>query len=280
MESLHLIPLRTNGRKAPLFCFPGAGGEIFVFNDMAAVMDEQQPIYAVNMRPFYESRANFDIKELAAFYCRVIRDYQQRGPYYLCGYSFGGLVAYEMATILASEGEEIGLVALLDAANPALQSSLSIGDAIQFRATYVSNRIAKYARNLFRCRIDLFLTDAFAFISPRVGPKPWLLVQSVFRMLNRPLPELLQNNDPILVAATRAYDPTPYTKRLVLIRSEGRGPEYDKALTLGWDRSATGPIDVHVMPGSHVNMMAKPQVAQLAEKLARYLDNCTTALGS
>ena len=85
---------------------------------------------------------------------------QQHGPYYLCGHSFGGLVVYEMAAILAREGEDVGLVALFDAEIPAYGRTLPLRQRIRYYLVYILDRIAKYGRNLFRGRIDRVVLSA------------------------------------------------------------------------------------------------------------------------
>lgn len=57
---------------------------------------------------------NRSVHELAFTYVKMIKQVQRRGPYFLGGQSFGGLIAYEMASILIEEGEEISLVAMID----------------------------------------------------------------------------------------------------------------------------------------------------------------------
>jgi acetoacetyl-CoA synthetase len=51
---------------------------------------------------------------MAAEYLREVKARQPDGPYYLCGYSFGGLVAFEMARRLRESGDEVALVGLFD----------------------------------------------------------------------------------------------------------------------------------------------------------------------
>jgi len=273
----HLVALRVSGRKPPLFCFPGGSGSIFEFADMATLIGERQSTYVVNIKSIYESRPHCDIKRLAAVCHQVIKNNQEHGPYYLCGYSFGGVVAYELAAMLASRGDDIGLLALVDSVNPALQSSFSMFEAVRFRATYVADRLGKYARNLFRGRIDILLMDVLTFVRPKLDQISRLRVQSAARMLHKPAAEALQFSEYVRVGACRGYYPTPYAKRLVLIRSADREPEYATESTLGWHRCATGVIDVHVVAGGHRNMMARPQVDYVAEKVMRYLTDDRTS---
>jgi thioesterase domain-containing protein len=268
-DHAHLVPLRASGTRRPLFCLPGGTH----FNEMVALMDEDQPVYSIDTIQFYGARQNCTIKDIAAFYLPVIRQKQEKGPYYLCGYSVGGLIAYEIGAQLANQGEEIGLCSIVDMHNTANSSTLSLSDAVQVRTAYLSDRIRKYGRNLLLGNFDRIIIDATAFITPKPGKISWLLVQSMFRMLNRPIPKIFQINDAIIDEAARTFNPTPYAKRLVLFRAQSRGPEFDNDLTLGWNQCASGEIDVHVIPGDHVSMMTKPGVWGLAEKLTTYLDD-------
>jgi thioesterase domain-containing protein len=52
--------------------------------------------------------------ELATKYLRDLRRQQPQGSYYLCGWSFGGILAFEMAAQLVATGEQVAFLALLD----------------------------------------------------------------------------------------------------------------------------------------------------------------------
>jgi pimeloyl-ACP methyl ester carboxylesterase len=54
------------------------------------------------------------VEQMAAAYLAEVRARQPVGPYHLAGYSFGGLVAFEMACQLVASGEEVGLLGLFD----------------------------------------------------------------------------------------------------------------------------------------------------------------------
>src|ERR1700722_6596575 len=140
----HIVPLRTAGAGSPLFCFPGGGGSVDKFRGMATVLPEGQPVYAIDMEWLSHVEQEFTIEQLAPFYLNIIRKIQRSGPYYFCGYSFGALVAYEMAMRLIDEGDCADLVAMLDSPNPAMLSNLSGTDAVQFRKTYLTDRLKKY----------------------------------------------------------------------------------------------------------------------------------------
>jgi len=58
------------------------------------------------------------VKKMASHYIREVKTIQYAGPYYLGGYCLGGLVAFEMARQLESEGEKIALLALISTVTP------------------------------------------------------------------------------------------------------------------------------------------------------------------
>ena len=54
------------------------------------------------------------VRELAAHYVQLISKEQRHGPYFLGGYSYGGLVAYEMASLLREQNQRVEFVAMID----------------------------------------------------------------------------------------------------------------------------------------------------------------------
>src|SRR5579863_396472 len=146
----HVVALRTSRAGLPLFCFPGAGGNIHIFGELIAALPNGGPVYGIDMEWLCDVKGDFTVEQMATFYLKVVRGVQKNGPYHFCGYSFGGLVAYEMAKRLKDQGESVKLLALLDAPNPALMSNLTADESAQFRRKYLSDRLGKYAGDLVR----------------------------------------------------------------------------------------------------------------------------------
>jgi thioesterase domain-containing protein len=269
----HIIPFRTSGAGSPLFCFPGSGGNVYVFQEMVAALPEGQPVYAIDMEWLCETRQDFTIEQLAAFYLDVIRKIQKRGPYYFCGYSFGGLVAYEMAMRLIDEGDGASLVALLDAPNPAQMSNLSATDSAHFRKAYLIDRLKRYGHQLMQGDIKAFTGRGLAFITSRAGTVFLPAIKVAFQMLGKPLPITLRANDPGFLKAWSSYIPKRYPKSVVCFRVEDRGAEHDRDPSMGWEACVMGGVKVHVVPGGHVDMMIMPSVRAVADNLAPCLDS-------
>lgn len=110
---------RHGGQDAPVFCLPGAGGFPIRIHALAGQLGNAQPIHVVRYPGLYDGEEPAaSVEELA----RRIRSEalpRLRGrPWRLIGFSFGGVVAFEMARQAMAEGEEVALLALVDTAAP------------------------------------------------------------------------------------------------------------------------------------------------------------------
>ena len=110
-----LLPIRPTGDSLPLFCIHPAIGFSWSYSGLLQHIPSDHPIYGLQARNLLPQRTvPATIEEMASEYLNLIRAIQPVGPYNLLGWSFGGIVAHEIATHLQSEGEEIALLALLD----------------------------------------------------------------------------------------------------------------------------------------------------------------------
>jgi thioesterase domain-containing protein len=264
-DLLDLCPLRISGASFPLYCFPGAGGKVDAFEQMVSRMPGDWPVYGIDCGRFFSANESFSIEQLADLSLHLIRKNQQRGPYHFCGYSLGGVVAYEAATRLANEEEDVGLLVLIDAPSPMFMSNLSTTEVSQFRKRHFIDRIRKYCRNMRSGNFSAVVEDALVFVDSRLGAYPWLLARAAFRMVNKPMPPILANKTPKWATALRAYTPKPYTQRLMLFCSQSHKPQYSIDPTLGWGRYARGGVEAYLVPEDHVRMMARSQL--FAERL-------------
>jgi thioesterase domain-containing protein len=75
-----------------------------------------RPIYGLQARGMNNpATLPATLEEMAADYTEQIRQVQTSGPYHLMGWSLGGLIAFAIASRLRHQGEQIELLALLDA---------------------------------------------------------------------------------------------------------------------------------------------------------------------
>ncbi|MFE7741306.1 amino acid adenylation domain-containing protein [Nocardia sp. NPDC057455] len=110
-----LLPLRPAGSAAPLFCVHPVSGISWSYAGLAAYLDPERPLYGLQTPVLGTDEAMpGSIEEWAQRYVRLIRSKQPTGPYHLLGWSFGGVLAHEMAVQLQRDGEQVALLAVMD----------------------------------------------------------------------------------------------------------------------------------------------------------------------
>lgn len=113
--STSLVLLKPGQAGGALFIAHGLGGSVMELRQVANAIETDNPVYGIEARGLDGHAEPYDsIEDMAGFYVGEIRRIQPRGPYLLAGFSFGGLVALEMAQLLRREGEAVEFLALLD----------------------------------------------------------------------------------------------------------------------------------------------------------------------
>lgn len=103
-----VVPMQTGGTKTPLFCVHPGVGEVLVFVNLAKYFVGDRPFYALRARGFNEGEKPFaTFEQMVDCYVEAIRERQPHGPYAVAGYSYGGVVAFEIAKALRSQGERV-----------------------------------------------------------------------------------------------------------------------------------------------------------------------------
>lgn len=97
---------------------------INLYRELARQLDERYAVFGVYARReltlLGESDESLSIPELASDYVQIIRRQQAHGPYHVGGFSFGGILAYEVAQQLRAAGERVAQLVLIDALIPDL----------------------------------------------------------------------------------------------------------------------------------------------------------------
>ena len=258
-----LVPIQPKGTRPPLFVISGLGGNVIKFHSLAFHLGEDQPIYGLLPRGL-DGRDSFHarIEDMAADYVAAIRKMQPEGPYQLVGYSFGGIVAFEVAQQIAAQGGQLGLLGLFDTIEwhygERVDKSLRPGERFyvlqeHMRTIVFSAERGKYLKKL--------LSDKYSAIKYRV-----------FRALSRPLPQKMGSTEEVNAYAATGYYPKVYPGKVTLFRSTKRTIQQGSDDFLGWGALAGGGVEVHDVPGTHFNILQEPVVQVLTEKLRACLD--------
>lgn len=256
-----LVELKSGTRQPPIFITHGLGGTVIDFYQVVKHIHSRQPIHGMQMRGIDGIDEPFDrVEDMAQHYVEAVKNMQPDGPYYLVGFSLGGLVVLEMAQRLTANGDKVALLAMLDA-YPHLRH-LSVGRKIQLSLQRLRRRASKVLKLPFREGISQLSepTDALSPNSEITYRQP----------ANIPLTPAMKRVRDSAYIAIREYKPRYYPGRVRFVRAEivTKFPEDPVAI---WKRFVER-IDVTTVPGDHLGIMTT-HFQTLGEVLSRFIED-------
>ncbi len=114
----HILPLQKQGSRIPFFCFPASDVDPYYLRHLAKYLGSEQPFYAVRPPEPVAGGRLLRLEELARLSIAVIRTIRPHGPYLIGGHCYGGVIAFEAALQLLSEGQDVAQLVLFDAPTP------------------------------------------------------------------------------------------------------------------------------------------------------------------
>jgi len=253
-----LLLLKAGTEPPPVFIAHGIGGTVFGFFDLLQKIRLPHSIYGMEASGIDGvSEPLTSIEDMAELYLDAIKQVQPHGPYYLIGYSLGGLVTLEMAQRLFAGGEKVGLLAMVE--------------------TYPEKKhLATMQRWLL----------SFRFARRR----SWSFIESIAGRTRSHPSEVtggnLAHQTPSETAADRAmrrieeaeylawknYHPRFYPGTIKFVRAETSTHFPDDAAAV-WSHLAAK-LDVETVPGDHLGILTT-DFEKLASVLTRYLDEAS-----
>jgi amino acid adenylation domain-containing protein len=228
-----LVAIQPNGSKPPFFCVHGGAGSTLFLHELAGYLGSDQPFYGIEPEGMDGHQfQRLTVEEMAEHYLAEVRKVQPEGPYFLGGYCFGGLVAFEMARILHQQGERAELVAMFSAAlrfnhkvRPAIAAKSPAKDSFGTRLTRVASAPGKTARNL-----------SAVLYWKIVLPARKLAYKALFAFGKRIPPDMRAVYvTKTLEEAELSFRPKPYAGTLALFHGS-EAQEFGQ--NLGWDELA------------------------------------------
>jgi amino acid adenylation domain-containing protein len=273
--STSLVPILPAGPRPPLFCLHGLDGEVLVYHNLARRLGPDQPVYGIQARGVAGPQPpHFTIEEAAASYIEEMRSIQSEGPYYLIGFSAGGVWAFEVARQLLTLGEKVGLLALLDSGCPGYGRLLPAWKRALLH-------LAEMKRTDSRERLP-YLLARIGTLRDRLYRQSNRFAHTVLGKSGRPLPSALQSVERASWFALDRYIPRPYPGRITFFWAKDHVlfPHFDVDPRLGWSQLAEGGVEVHEVSGHHVSIICGPGLPELARDLKACLLKAQEGIGN
>jgi non-ribosomal peptide synthetase component F/thioesterase domain-containing protein/acyl carrier protein len=238
-----LVLLKAGDGLPPVFLIHGVGGNVTELLAMARLMAYSGPVIGIQARGLVgDEPPHASVEAMASDYLREMRLRQPTGPYYLAGYSFGGLVAFEIARQLETSGEEVGFLGLFDTMMSPVRWPLSAWLSIAWR------------------RMGRFITNAGSSSRLDHSPKPGARKFATTRVLKVTSSALL---------ASAKYRLGVYRGQVTLFSPEEREPGLPTLESI-WRRHA-GAVTIVETQGTHATMLSGPNAGAIADRLTRCL---------
>ena len=251
----------------PLFCVHPVGGRTLCYLALARQLGERQTVYGLDYDEEAQERTPPpSFVDLARRYNRALREAQPRGPYHLCGWSLGGVVAFEMAQQLREAGETVAFLAQVDSQPPTAANRyefaldpdwLAVSGRLRsrlYRWCRASSRRLAWVRSLTRTRVFIWLTRL-------MGGRGTSLAGSM----------LFYHNAKRQLAALADYHPQFYCGQITYFRARPLPGDSAEGPILGWQELCSLPLEVFQLDCDHHEMVSMPQVQQLASHMRECL---------
>ena len=265
-----LVPIKPGGSKMPLYMVHGAGLNVLLFNTLAMGMSEDQPVYGLQAKGLNGIDTPLSsIEDIAAHYIAAIKEQNPYGPYALAGYSFGGIIAYEMAKQLEAQGKDVKMLAMFD--------------TYAYRSPHYDAPLTKFYKRgkFFLKRINYALRFSNGF-KETLADKGVAIKRKATRLYWKfkygddqskvGLFGYSNKVDEMNEYAEKHYQLKPYNIKVDLFRAVKRTFYMDDFENLGWTPYAEKGVRIHDIPGEHNTIFKAPNNIVFAEVLQKCLD--------
>lgn len=264
-SSGNIVTLTPGGFEPPLFCIHGGDGGVIFYRNLAALMPASMPFHAIESLELSNSSAisSHKIEETAAAYIGHVLAIHPSGPIRLAGYSFGGVVAHEMACQLSAQSHQVEFLGLFDTHNPSVPErsyrilerlgvywEQSKGQPLLPRFALLRARICQGMRTKSAVRAELKLATSS-------GPAP------AYSDLRRV--QVREEN----WRAMAAFIPKVFQGRITLFKASLVNDKLECRADYGWAEFAKGGLEVVPVTGEHLTLFADENIQILANGLSK-----------
>ncbi|EOX1576556.1 amino acid adenylation domain-containing protein [Vibrio cholerae] len=284
-QLLHHAPVKlsSNGsnRNRTLFIVHPIGGHLLSYQALAKELN-QITLYGLAYPDRHDKSApKTDIVALAAHYLSMIRHVQPTGPYQLAGWSFGGVVAFEMARQLMEQSEEVSHCILIDSYKPSQNPNQRLTEA-SIRQYFYADCIGRFPAlkehviSNFESETQFCAELAKAFLETGAGLLDSASFADLLAIYQQNLRAMLDYQPPYLETLPVTLYSAQNHSQLDFMRYQH--PEMAKRRCHGWS-DCCHPI-IHRMQGDHYTLLQQPHVKTLAHEISTLLGHPSHSINS
>jgi thioesterase domain-containing protein len=244
-EFTNLMPINTEGTKKPLFIVHGDNANYIISEHLGP----DQPVFGFFHPGSDGEKIPFNtVEEMASDYLSKVKAISPTGPYFMIGFSYGGVLAFDMAVRLQKEGQEVPLLVIIDSISPFAKEPI------------------KWEKSLYMIIRKNILRP------PRIKLKRLrkLLICKWYIFRKKPVPAERRKDYMYIkyIGMTKKYSPEKFKGDILLFRST-KNPSTHKHL--GWETLVDN-IKVVEIEGKHLEMfIGKERSEILATEIEKYM---------
>ncbi|MHC5939086.1 amino acid adenylation domain-containing protein [Nostoc sp.] len=267
-----LLTLQPKGDRLPLFLVHPGAGYALSYSIFATILGKKQPLYAFQAPGLDGEQQPLDsIEAMASTYIKAMREIVPNGPYLLGGYSFGGLVAFEIASQLEAAGERIENLLIIDTHPPLpnMEKEALLDDEAALLAFMVKQIGLHFNESVNVSLEELAVLDTqkrfehvlqllqyHEIVSPNSGKN---LVQGLLNVFKAN------------TQASLCYQPKPIKSPLSLFKTVALTQQFPTDDSAGWQKLTSNQVRVCSITGEHESLMKEPDVKDLTAAIQEIL---------
>jgi len=239
----------------PLYLMYPVGGNVLCYSDLARIFPRDKAFYAMQA-PAADQSQHATLEAIAAYHLQFIQRRDRRGCYELGGWSFGGLLAFEMAQQAAVAGDPPAALYLLDPPvfeNLPPEAPCDEELASLFVLTLIGDFTGGKPLDLDALKREFGPRDRSLEVQLRKAAEFGLLPAGTDVAMHAQSFEVFKRN----MLSTQMYRPQKYSGKTMLVMPEARHSEI-------WPTLLPADSAIVRLPGNHFTILRGSSAAKIA----------------
>jgi amino acid adenylation domain-containing protein len=265
-----IVSLQPLGKKDPVFFIHPIDGDVTCYLNLAKCLGNDRPFYGLHYENHLALNDSIDtIEHISRRYIDAILKIEPYNAVHLGGWSFGGLVAFEMAYQLEQRGIRVGSLTLIDTTHPATCRVGNLTEAVLLKefakhsfATYRSDAVERWQMQSSNLESQQFLSEMLA-----MGKTLHVFPDNLQINQLEKYWKVFSNN----CRAMNSYDPPVIQTPVNLFVCKEEGEPMLPASVFQWKDLCKGSLKTHIVEADHYAVIREPAIQDISKELTRIL---------